>query len=128
MISINLIPAVLAVIVSVFVIWAARQGKNSSKFFVPMIIVFALFHTTEIAGLVLFNQSHTIENILRLYYVLSLVGLSLISLYASEVAKVKIKGIQGAVVAIALTFALVCVGTDFIIAGVQSIELSLIHI
>ena len=124
MISIYMIPAMLAVVVSLFVIWAASQGSSKSRFFIPMVIAFTLFHITEIVGLILFNQSHTIHSIIRLYYVLSLIGLSLISLYAIEVSKIKVRGVKPAIVAVALTFAFLCFGTDMIIAGVQSVGYS----
>ncbi len=120
--SIHLVSGLLAVAISLFVIMAASQGKSRSSFFVPMIIAFALFHLSEVLGLVLFGQAHTIENLIRVYYAVSLVALALISFYACEVANIRIKGFKVAAICATLFFGALCIATDIVVAGVQSIN------
>jgi hypothetical protein len=84
--TIFIIPAVLALIIKLSVLYFSRFSSRGSNIFITMLIMLACHNVAEVLGYVEYFNGAQTENILRWYYVMTIGSLLMIGIYAQEVS------------------------------------------
>ncbi|RBP53375.1 helix-turn-helix domain-containing protein [Arenicella xantha] len=116
------LPAMLALLLKLSVIFLARDGQGTSRIFMAMVCIFALHNLTEVLVILGLFSGMASEYMLRVYYAVSFFALAYIGLYALEVsARGQTKFLSYSLVVVALVLAALSLMTNFIVAGAESI-------
>lgn len=127
-----IIPAIVALLINSIVLVAAFKGRHQSETltrfgpkgsqsFLNMVSVFVLLLLLEVVGFLEFFQGSAIEYHIRCYYVVSLFALSFVIFYAAEISGRSAAKVRAFVWPPVAIVSLLILGTDFIVAGTQSI-------
>ena len=85
--SIYVLPALLALVVKIYVLLVARAA-NTSRIFSGMVLVFALHNLTELVAYLQFTRGELTLSLFKVYYAATLVTLGYLCLYCIEVARI----------------------------------------
>lgn len=118
-----IIPAFVALMLKLSVMYFARRGDHASRVFIAMVLIFALHNLSEILVIVKFFEGNISELLLKSYYAIAIFALSYFCLYAVEVSSKKLNPkVYISVLTFSLAFAIVLFSTDYIVIGAESIE------
>lgn len=119
-------PAIAALIIKLYLLYIGRRGTGHSTLFVTLVIVFACHNFAEILGFFEFSQSNGTHIVLRWYYVMSLMGLGVMSLYAVEISRLIELNLKSAVLVLSIpvVLAFLTLFSDLIVAGTDSLVYS----
>ncbi|MEM7359102.1 MAG: hypothetical protein AAF431_08395 [Pseudomonadota bacterium] len=119
--SIYVIPALIALLLKLYILLLAHNSKSSHIFF-GLIIVFALHNLSEVAAYIQYYNGILPEILLRSYYAATFCLLSYMCLYAIEVSG--LASLKRLMIPITIWIAGSCAmvfATDLIVAGSQPI-------
>lgn len=129
--TIYILPAAIALMVKLAVLYVSgngsRSGSRDSKFqsslFFTMVLVFACHNVAEILGFLEYFNGERLTQVLRWYYVMTVLAMAAMLLYAAQVGKIhqKSKVLRYVVVSSALALSLLIVVTDSVVAGSHSL-------
>jgi hypothetical protein len=121
--SIYILPALIALVVKLFLLFVSRNGSGRSSVFFTMVLLFACHNLAEVFGFLEFFKGVYSENILRWYYVMSLCSVSVILVYVLEISGIqaKFRGCSAVTIALALSLSLVVLLSDTVISGASSL-------
>ena len=122
--SMYFLPALVSLLLKLFVLSIVVRGGKVSVLFLSLICVFALHNGIELVGYVQHLNSQTIDIYFRLYYVATIYLLMYILLHGLTSSKFENVFITTVVVAIATFMSLFVLFSDTIIAGQYSIGYS----
>jgi len=119
--SIYVLPALLALIIKIVVLFYAYRSQGQSKMFVLMVSVFACHNISEV--LVFLEAAGTIHSpyVISIYYVSSIWALFTVLSYVLEVCRIEILKLKIGVAALASVLTILIVFSHFIIDGERSI-------
>lgn len=121
--SIFLLPALLALAIKLTVLVVSRMSARQSKFFITMVLVMACHNIAEVLGYLEFFNGIEAGNILRWYYLMTIVGLATIVFYAIDVSELhssqsKVLSITaGSIIAVTALLGGLIMFTNLIISG-----------
>ena len=125
--SIYIIPALIALVVKLFLLFVSRNGSGRSSVFFTVVLLFACHNLAEVLAYLEFFRGNYSDHILRWYYVMTLCGVSAILVYALEISDLKrpIRIVSGAVVVLAISLSLFILLSDSVVSGAISIGYAL---
>ena len=120
-----IVPAVLALVAKIAVLVLSRKAKPASKLFLPIVILFAIHNLCEV--LILWDFLRGVEGamMVKTYYVLTVVGWSMIFLYAHNISSIKVKKPEVILIAAPLLLVSMIAFSGLIVSGSTVIEHSL---
>ena len=129
--TIYILPAAIALMIKLAVLYVSRNSSRSgskdskvqSSLFFTMVLVFACHNVAEILGFLEYFNGERLTQVLRWYYVMTVLAMAAMLLYAGQVGKIhqKSKALRYVVVSVALALSLLIVVTDSIVAGSHSL-------
>jgi len=123
-VSMYLLPALVSLLLKLFVLSIVIRGGKVSVLFLSLICVFALHNGIELVGYVQHLNNETIDIYFRLYYVATIYLLMYILLHGLTSSRFENVFITTAVVTVATSLSLFVLFSDIIIAGQYSIGYS----
>jgi len=116
---IYMLPAVLALLIKVVVLFLSHKSSKTSKIFFTMVMIFACHNVAELLGYVEFIQGMQLESLIRWYYVMSVCGLAAMLIYSIEICKLysNPRNLNLAIVSLVTIVSLIVLFTDMIVAG-----------
>jgi hypothetical protein len=117
--SIYVLPALTALLVSIVVFFAAVQGPTRSKVFSGMIFVFICLSVCEVVSFFEFFKAGRLSYLMRAYYSISLLGLCSVFAYVLSVVRSSAKRVLLSVYLSALFLSVLIIFSDIIIAGIE---------
>jgi hypothetical protein len=117
--SIYVLPALTALLVSIVVFFAAVQGPTRSKVFSGMIFVFICLSVCEVLSFLEFFKAGRLSYLMRAYYSISLLGLCSVFAYVLSVVRSSAKRVLLSVYLGALFLSALILFSDIIIAGIE---------
>ena len=122
-----LLPALISLLLKLFILWTATKGGRVSIIFLSLIAIFALHNAVELFALsyMLFYQSSHIEQILRPFYIITVFAIMYITLHALTVSEIINKTMTVCLITIATVISSLILLSDLIIAGHYSIGYSI---
>ena len=122
-----LLPALISLLLKLFILWTATKGGRVSIIFLSLIAIFALHNAVELFALsyMLFYQSSHIEQILRPFYIITVFAIMYITLHALTVSEIINKTMTVCLITIATITSSLILLSDLVIAGHYSIGYSI---
>lgn len=119
------LPAAIALLIKVFILFVAKKKNHRSTFFLPLVCILACHNLCEVLGFFEFSESGSLSFLLNVYYAITAFVVFIIYLYSKEISRFKGRFIDSAAqyVALAVTsiLSLLILFSDFVIAGDKSI-------
>ena len=119
--TIYLIPAVIAFLISVIVFFAAIQGRSRSTTFCVMTFSFICLSVCQILGHFEQFSSSTVLLLMRIYYVVLIISLTSIWAYTTSIMRYTPKHSKYCVLALAFLLCVLIVFTDLVVMGVENL-------
>jgi len=120
--SIYIIPAIVALLATSYILLHAYQTTGQSKTFFTLVLTFLAHHICEILGFLEFikNSPHVVYQ-LKVYYIVSIWCLTYILVYSVEVSKLTIKYLTTLLTVFSAIISIIILYSDSIIAGAHSL-------
>ncbi|MFT4630349.1 MAG: hypothetical protein ACI9WC_001466 [Arenicella sp.] len=121
--SIYILPAVLALMVKLFLLFVARNGRTGSSIFFTMLLLFACHNLAEVFAYIEYFKGDYSTHLLRWYYVMTLCVAATTLVYALQISNSlsSLRGVSTAAVALSSGLGLIILLTDSVVSGVTSI-------
>jgi len=110
-------PALIALLINIAVIWIALKGERKTKWFIPLLVLCSLLNLVELLSTLESFGVGGLATIVRIYYACAIALLSLVCLYAAEVAKHLNTWMTYSIFLVAIMFAVAVLSTDLVVAG-----------
>jgi hypothetical protein len=122
-VSIYILPALLALMAKLFLLFFARNGRTGSSIFLPMLLLFACHNLAEVLAYIEYFNGDYSTHILRWYYVMTLCGGAAILVYALQISNSlgSLWIVSVAAVALSSGLSLIILLTDSVVSGATSI-------
>lgn len=119
--TIYIIPAILALISTAYILVYASKNQGQSRTFFTMVLVFLAHHICETIGFFEFIKDgpHIIYQ-LKIYYIASVWSLVFIFKYAQEVSEIKVRHLDSVFITLATITSILILSGSSIIAGATS--------
>ena len=122
--SIYVLPALLALVIKIYVLIVARAA-NTSRIFEGMVLIFALHNLAELIAYIQFTEGRLTDELFRLYYVALLGIIGYLCFYSIEIAKIAVlRKLYLPFTVWALVLGVLLLTTDHIVQGFFSIGYS----
>ena len=115
------LPAAIALLVKLFILYFAKNRSHQSTFFLPLVCVLACHNLCEVLGFFEFTASGGLSFLLNVYYAITTFVVLIIYFYSKEISQSKSKLREYAALAFASVLSLLILFTDFVVAGDKSI-------
>lgn len=116
------IPAFVALLLKLTVVFFARKANESSQLFLCMVMLFALHNVSELLVIMGLLNGQASEFLVRTYYAITFFALSHICVYTLNVSNSRVsKPVFITLMATAIIFTSFVFYTDLIVSGVKSI-------
>ena len=121
--TIYVLPAVLALLIKLVVLFNSRSGTGRSTVFFTMVLIFAAHNSAELLGFLEYFKGAHLTNVLRWYYVMTVCVLAVMLLYAREVSTAdrQNKYFNLGVAVVTVVVGSLILFTDLMIAGSTSL-------
>ncbi|MBX2846852.1 MAG: hypothetical protein KTR16_00915 [Acidiferrobacterales bacterium] len=122
--SIYAVPAIVAFSIKLFFVYFYRKNLEVNHYLLAMVLVFACHNLFEVLIFWQFSNGIAAEYLLRAYYVASLISLTVIATYASNIGYTLAKIWQRGLFLAVVLMSGIILATDFIVSGSTSISYS----
>jgi len=119
--NIYIVPAIIAFVVTSYVLVKISQNKTNSKAFISMVLIFLVHHAAEILSFIEFFKNGQTLYILKVYYVATLWFLVITLIYAREVSKLNLPKFDNLLYAYTLIISSLLLFSDTMISDAASI-------
>ncbi|MFT5138204.1 MAG: putative transporter, partial [Arenicella sp.] len=125
--SIYILPALLALMVKLFLLFFARNAKSRSPVFFTMLLLFAGHNLAEVLAYIEYFKGDYSADVLRWYYVMTLCAVSATLVYVVQISNSpsSLRSISIAAVALSSGLSLFILLTDSVVSGATSIGYAL---
>ncbi|MFT6046976.1 MAG: hypothetical protein ACI9WC_002687 [Arenicella sp.] len=125
--SIYILPALLALMVKLFLLFFARNGRSRSSIVFTLLLLFACHNLTEVLAYIEYFKGDYSMHVLRWYYVMTLCGGAATLVYAFQISNLlsSFRGVSLAAVALSICLSLFILLTDSVVSGATSIGYAL---
>lgn len=123
--SVYMLPALIGLVLKLFILVLAFRGGKISTLFLSLIVVFACHNAIELVGYLQFSNNESVEMLFRPYYVVSIYSVMYILLHGLAISEQSNRVITAFLVSLATSISVLVLNTDLIVAGQYSIGYSI---
>jgi len=120
--NIYIIPAIIAFIITAYILVNVAKSETQSKTFTIMVLFFLVHHACEVLSFIeFFKEKGQMLLILKIFYTATLWFLAIILIYANEVSKIKLRYLKVGLISTCVPLSFLILFGNLIIAGSASL-------